>query len=427
MIPWTAPVATAPVRGHLAVPGSKSASARSLVLAALAAGPSVLTGVLDSRDTALMRAGLTALGTGFAERPDGGIAVTPAAALHGGGTVDVGLAGTVLRFLPPVAVLAAEPTRFVGDQAAAARPVAGLLDALAALGATVSEPRALPFSVAGGTSVRGGAVAVDASATSQFVSALLLAGARFADGVTVAHVGASLPSVPHIEMTCTLLRRRGVVVERPAAHTWRVLPGPIAPLDEVVEPDLTNAATLLAAAMVTGGELTTAWPQVSVQAADELLEVLAAFGARVVYRDGAAGRMVTVSAPGGVHGADVDLHDVSELTPAAAALAAVAEGPSRLRGVAHIRGHETDRLAALASGLSGLGPQVAELADGLEIVPRPRHGGPFATHADHRLAHAAALVGLVTPGVELDDVGCTTKTLPDFPGLWTGLLAGDAA
>nr|WP_300150311.1 3-phosphoshikimate 1-carboxyvinyltransferase [Propionicimonas sp.] len=421
MIPWPAPVATAPVRGHVVVPGSKSASARSLLLAALANGPSVLGGVLDSRDTALMRAGLAALGAVFEDLPDGRVRVSPAAPVTGGGTIDCGLAGTVLRFLPPVATLAEEPTRFTGDAAAAARPIAGLLDALAELGARVSEPRALPFTVAGGT-FRGGAVTLDASPTSQFVSALLLAGARFPDGVEVRHVGGPLPSVPHIEMTCTLLRRRGVRVERTAEHAWRVDPGPIAALDEYVEPDLTNAATLLAAALVTGGALTTAWPEVSVQAADDLIGVLAAFGARVDYSPGPGGRLVTVSGADGVRGADVDLHAVSELTPVAAALAAVADGPSTIRGVAHIRGHETDRLAALASGLSELGADARETTDGLAIAPRPLHGGTFATHADHRLAHAAALVGLATPGVELDDVTCTTKTLPDFPGLWSRLL-----
>jgi 3-phosphoshikimate 1-carboxyvinyltransferase len=227
-------------------------------------------------------------------------------------------------------------------------------------------------------------------------------------------------------MTCALLRRRGVRVERTGTSTWRVEPGPIAAVDETVEPDLTNAATILAAALVTGGELTTAWPEASVQAADELLEVLAAFGARIGFDTTASGeRRVKVSGDG-VRGADVNLHAVSELTPAVAALAAVADGPSTIRGVAHIRGHETDRLAALAAGLSGLGVGVSETSDGLRITPAPRHGGTFATHADHRLAHAAALVGLVTPGGELDDVGCTTKTLPDFPGLWARLLGGAA-
>lgn len=422
MIPWQAPVATAPVHGHLVVPGSKSASARSLLLAALADGPSLLTGVLDSRDTSLMRGGLGVLGARFEDLPDGRLRVQPAEVVTGGGDVDCGLAGTVLRFLPPLAALAGAPTRFHGDPAAAARPVAPLLDALAALGASVSEPRALPFEVAGGPSFRGGAVAIDASASSQFVSALLLAGARFPDGVLVSHVGAPLPSQPHIEMTCTLLERRGVVVERPAELSWRISPGAIVALDELVEPDLTNAASLLAAALVTGGTLSTAWPESSVQAADELLAVLAAFGARIEFSSGPEGRLVRVTGDGAVRGADVDLHDVSELTPVAAALAAVADAPSVLRGVAHIRGHETDRLAALASELGGLGVGVRETTDGLEITPGERHGATFHTHADHRLAHAAALVGLVTPGIDLDDVGCTTKTLPDFPGLWSRLL-----
>jgi 3-phosphoshikimate 1-carboxyvinyltransferase len=422
LIPWTAPVATSPVRGRVVVPGSKSASARSLLLAALADRPSVLGGVLESRDTALMRVGLATLGAGFDDLGDGRVMVSPPETFRGGGTVECGLAGTVLRFLPPVAALAAPPTRFVADRAASARPIAGLLDALDRLGAVVSEPRALPFSVGGGVSFRGGDVTIDAGATSQFVSALLLAGARFPEGVCVRHSGGDLPSLPHVEMTCTLLERRGVAVDRPARLTWRVAPGPIAALDEQVEPDLTNAATLLAAALVTGGELTTAWPGGSVQAADALLEVLRAFGAEIRFaraRDGE--RSVTVSGAG-VHGADVNLHAVSELTPVAAALAAVADGPSRIRGVAHIRGHETDRLAALASELSGLGVGAQETADGLAISPGVRHGGTFHTYADHRLAHAAALVGLVTAGVQLDDVGCTTKTLADFPGLWARLL-----
>ncbi len=421
MIHWPAPVASVPVRGSVVVPGSKSASARSLLLAALATGPSALSGVLASRDTTLMQRGLTTLGAGFADRPDGRLQVQPAATIRGGGTVDCGLAGTVMRFLPPVAALASPATAFIGDAAAATRPVAGLLGALAALGASVSQPHRLPFTVGGSPAVRGGAVAIDAGASSQFISALLLAGARFPDGVRVTHTGSTLPSAPHIEMTVALLTRRGVQVDRPAEHTWLVRPGPIAGIDEVVEPDLTNAATLLAAALVTGGELSTAWPGDSVQAADQLAGVLAAFGARISYST-AGSRRITVSGGAGVRGADVDLGAVSELTPVAAALAALADGPSVIRGVAHIRGHETDRLAALAAELTGLGAAVSQTADGLLITPARLHAGTFHTYADHRLAHAGALLGLVTPGVELDDVGCTTKTLPDFPGLWARLL-----
>lgn len=425
MSPWAAPVATAPVTGRVVLPGSKSASARSLVLAVIADGTSRLTGVLKSRDTALMRAGLTALGATVTDLPDGSVEVTGAATVTGGSTIDCGLAGTVLRFLPPLAALAGPPTTFVGDAAAQARPVEPLLAALAALGARVSDPRRLPFSVGGSPGFAGGTVELDASGSSQFVSALLLAGPRFADGVDVRHTGAALPSLPHIEMTCTLLRRRGVRVDRTGETSWRVQPGPVAAVAELVEPDLTNAATMLAAALMTGGRLTTAWPQDSVQPADQLAAVLAAFGAELTYAWGPTGRELTVSAPDCVHGTDVDLHAVSEFTPVAAALAAVADGPSRLRGVGHIRGHETDRLAALAAELGALGVGVSEATDGLEITPRDRTGAVLRTYGDHRMAHAGALLGLVTPGVELDDVGCTTKTLPDFPGLWRGLLEAD--
>ena len=404
----------------MVVPGSKSASARSLLLAALADGPSTLTGVLDSRDTTLMRAGLTTLGAAFTELGRDQLRVTPADSIHGGGRIDCGLAGTVMRFLPPVAAQAVAPTTFFGDPHASGRPMGALLGALAELGAEVSRPFVLPFSVGTGK-LRGGRVSIDASGSSQFVSALLLAGARYADGIEVAHVGATLPSVPHIEMTCLLLERRGVSVSRPATRTWGVARGPIAALDEVVEPDLTNAATLLAAALITGGELTTAWPD-GVQAADELAGVLAAFGASITLRGSGVKRSITVSGANGLRGADVDLAAVSEFTPAAAALAALAPEPSRVCGVAHIRGHETDRLAALTSELGGLGAGVRPTADGLEFTPAALHGGVFATHADHRMAHAGALVGLVTEGVVLDDVACTTKTLPDFAGLWARLV-----
>jgi 3-phosphoshikimate 1-carboxyvinyltransferase len=422
---WVAPLAPRPVTGQVVVPGSKSASARALLIAALAEGPSVLTGVLDSRDTHLMRAGLTALGAQFVELPDQRLAVRPMQEVTGGSTIHIGLAGTVLRFLPPVAVLATPATTFEGDPAAAARPISPLLSALATLGAQVSRPFDLPFQVAGSPTFAGGTVEVDASGSSQFISALLLAAPRYRDGLTVRHVGATLPSRPHIDMTTTMLTRRGVSVQQPDEFTWVVAPGPIRAHDGVVEPDLTNAATMLAAALITGGELTTAWPEHSVQAADGLAGVLAAFGATLTYTDTTQGRMLTLSG-NGVHGATLDLHEVSELTPVAAALAAVADGPSVIRGVAHIRGHETDRLAALATELDALGVAASQTPDGLRISPGPRHGGTFHTYADHRMAHAGALIGLVTEGVELDDVSCTTKTLPDFPGLWSTLIGGQA-
>lgn len=403
------------------IPGSKSASARSLLLACLADAPATLSGVLDSRDTALMRAGLQTLGAQFADLPSGELRVTPISAVHGGGRIDVGLSGTVLRFLPPVAALSAAATSFFGDAGITARPIAPLLDALVGLGATVDQVTT-PFRIGGGEAFRGGRVNIDAHASSQFISALLLSGARLAEGVEVHHQGAALPSRPHIDMTCTLLARHGVSVHQPSPDTWRIEPGIITACDEHIEPDLTNAATLLAAALVTAGHLTTSWPQDSVQAADALAAVLAAFGAELTYRGCGPQRMLEVTGPDSLRGADLDLSAISEITPVAAALAAVAQGPSRLRGVGHIRGHETDRLAALATELARLGAQVDVSDDALTIVPKPLHGGVFATYADHRMAHAGALLGLVVPGVELDDVACTTKTLPDFPALWNAMV-----
>ncbi|MGC3952653.1 MAG: 3-phosphoshikimate 1-carboxyvinyltransferase [Propionicimonas sp.] len=419
---WKAPVASSPVTGELTVPGSKSTSARSLLLAALASGPATVRGVLRARDTDLMRAGLSRLGVRFAELDDTTVQVTPPAAFRGGAVIDVGLAGTVMRFLPPIAALCAETTRFVGDPAMADRPIAPLLAALAELGAEISQPYRTPFEVTGGPQVRGGAVELDSSGSSQFVSGLLLVGARLADGLTVRHTGGPLPSLPHIEMTTRMLADRGVRIDRPDPTTWRVYPGPIAARDEAVEPDLTNAASLLAAAVVTGGRLTTAWPEDSLQGADALAAVLAAFGAVIEYTGSGRGRRIIVQGPSRISGVDLELSATSELTPVAAALAALAEGPSTIRGVAHVRRHETDRLAALETELNGLGGKVQQTEDGLRIDPAPLHGGIFHTYADHRLAHAGALLGLVVPGVELDDVACTSKTLPDFPALWADLV-----
>ncbi len=447
-------MASSPVTGEFSVPGSKSTSARSLLLAALAEAPSILRGVLRARDTDLMRAGLTKLGARIADLDDDSLQVRPPERFRGGAVIDVGLAGTVMRFLPPLAALASETTRFVGDRAMAERPIAPLLGALADLGADVSRPYRTPFEVSGGQAVQGGEVTLDASGSSQFISGLLLVGARLPKGLVVRHGGASLPSLPHVEMTVRMLAGRGVRVDCPAAATWRVHPGSIAALDESVEPDLTNAASLLAAALVTGGRLTTAWPEDSLQGADNLADVLRAFGATIEYswpgtsaagttepaptpgpgthtapddrqpRAGTAtgGRWITTQGPDRLRGVELDLHATSELTPVATALAALADGPSTIHGVAHIRHHETDRLAALERELNALGGRVRQTEDGLRIEPAPLHGGVFHTHADHRLAHAGALLGLVVPGIELDDVDCTSKTLPGFPALWSGLV-----
>lgn len=407
-----------PLRATIVVPGSKSATARGYVLAALADAPSVLTGVLDARDTRLMRAALASLGVGFTELGDDRVRVEPPERFRAT-DVEVGLAGTIMRFLPPVAALAHGPSRFDGDPEARLRPVAPLLDGLAQAGVRIAHPQALPFTVHGTGAVPGGRVTIDASGSSQFVSGLLLAGARFDAGLDLSHAGGTLPSRPHIGLTVAMLRDRGVrISSEEGEDRWRVAPGPIAARDEAIEPDLINAATFLAAPLLAGGEVTTAWPRHTVQAADTILGVLAALGGDVRRSPGS----VTVSGDGVVRGADLDLSLASELTCVAAALLAVADAPGRIRGVAHVRGHETDRLAALETEINALGGRVEQTGDGLRVTPAPLRAGVFHTYADHRMAHAGALLGLAVGGVRLDDVTCTTKTLPDFPGLWATLV-----
>ncbi|HEX7661888.1 MAG TPA: 3-phosphoshikimate 1-carboxyvinyltransferase [Pseudonocardiaceae bacterium] len=424
---WSAPTADAPVRSIVPVPGSKSITNRALLLAALAEKPSLIRAPLRSRDTRLMAGALAALGVGVADRGADWF-VTPAIP-RGPAEVDCGLAGTVMRFVPPAAVLATGDVRFDGDPRARQRPMATVLDALRALGADITGDR-LPFVVHGTGGLDGGPVTIDASASSQFVSGLLLSGARYRRGVTVHHAGAPVPSQPHIEMTVAMLREAGVDVEVTAdvqvdadaadstPSTWRVAPGPIAALDRSIEPDLSNATPFLAAAAVTGGTVTVpGWPVTTTQAGDAIRGILTSMGATVVLDE----RGLTVTG-GRLAGIDVDLHDVGELTPTVAALAVFAEGPSRLRGIAHLRGHETDRLAALDTEISALGGDVEQTEDGLVIRPRPLSGGVWHAYADHRMATAGAIIGLVVRGVSVDDIGTTSKTLPDFTAMWSGML-----
>lgn len=422
---WTAPRATAPLDATVEVPGSKSLSNRYLVLAALAGAPSRLRAVLGSRDTRLMAQALRRLGVGVEEHAgEGGSdwVVTPGP-LRGGTTVECGLAGTVMRFVPALAALADGPVRFTGDTEALARPMGPVLDGLRQLGVRVDdegEPGHLPFTVHGTGSVAGGEVEVDASGSSQFVSGLLLAGARFERGLVVRHVGATLPSLPHIAMTVEVLRAAGVEVDDSRPATWEVRPGPVAGRDVRVEPDLSNAAPFLCAALVAGGTVRVpGWPARTTQPGALLPGILERMGATTSLD----GDVLAVTGTGTVHGVDLDLHAAGEIAPTIAALAVLADSPTRLRGVAHLRGHETDRLAALAAEITRVGGDAQETADGLVITPRPLTGGAWRTYADHRMATAGALVGLRAP-IDVEDVATTAKTIPDFVGLWSGMLAG---
>lgn len=424
---WPAPSTQTPVHATVTVPGSKSQTNRALVLAALAAAggaTSGISGALRSRDTDLMIAALQALGlrVDVSATDDTTLTISGRLTPRPGTRIDCGLAGTVLRFLPPVAALSSESVTFDGDEQARARPIAPLLDGLRGLGVGV-EGDGLPFEVSGTGAVRGGTVEIDASGSSQFVSGLLLSGAAFDEGLTIVHTGAEVPSAPHIAMTAAMLREAGVTVDDTTPDRWKVSPGPIAARDWAIEPDLSNSVPFLAAAVVSGGAVrVTGWPDVSVQPAQTILSILKGFGAVVRRGDS----YLEVQGTATFDGVDVDLRAVGELAPSVAAMAALATpgSVSRLRGIAHLRGHETDRLAALSTEINRIGGQCEETEDGLTITAQVMHGGVWHSYADHRMATAGAIVGLRVPGIEVEDIGTTAKTLPDFPQLWADMLAG---
>jgi 3-phosphoshikimate 1-carboxyvinyltransferase len=425
---WRAPVAEGPLHATVTVPGSKSLTNRELILAALAETPSRLMAPLHSDDSARMIDALRTLGVEIELVPGAGrygddIEVNPVWPLRGGPVVDCGQAGTVMRFVAAIAGFVQGDITLTAHESALHRPMGAMISALRDVGVDIDDGGhwQLPFVVRGHGHARGGEVTIDASASSQFVSGLLLAAPRFDVGLHLMHAGARLPSMPHIDMTVEALAHRGVHVETPRVGEWIVPAGPIRGKDVAIEPDLSNAAPFLAAAMIAGGSVSvTGWPAHSTQPGAMLTEILSLMGARVVRRGGA----LTVTAGAGIQGVDLDLSAAGELTPTIFALAAFADSPSTLHGIGHIRGHETDRIAALVSELRALGGEAHEMADGIRIVPRALHGGLWRAHHDHRMATTGALIGLAVPGVEVDDIGTTAKTMPEFPIIWQRMLAG---
>ena len=421
---WNAPTQTSPISAQVRIPGSKSLTNRWLVMAALANGESRINHPLQARDTLLMAQALSALGSSV-EIIDDAFIVNPGRT-EVSAEVDCGLAGTVMRFVPPIAALLSAQVRFDGDPHARVRPMNQIIAALRDLEVEVRDDDrgTLPFTVVGKGFVPGGTVEIDASASSQFVSALLLAGCRYDAGLTIIHSGQALPSLPHIDMSVEVLRELGIRVDVEITNQtqakWTVHPGVPASFNVTVEPDLSNAAPFLAAALVCGGSVTIPdWPAQTTQPGNSLTTLLPRMGA-VVSRTGTD---LTVTGSGDINGIDVDLHDVGELTPAIAALCALANSPSTLRGIAHLRGHETDRLAALATEINKLGGQVTETSDGLEIVPAKLHGGSFATYSDHRMAMAGSILGLAVPGIMIENISTTSKTLPDFVAMWQAMVS----
>jgi 3-phosphoshikimate 1-carboxyvinyltransferase len=425
---WASPAASGPVSARVQLPASKSVTNRALVLAALSDGPSVIGNPLRARDTTLAAGALRALGSEIIDSQTSW-RVTPGHPAPGSAVrVELGNAGTVMRFVPGLAALTSATVTFDGDERIRLRPIGPILSALRQLGADIDDGGrgAAPFTVHGRGAVRGGRVVVDASGSSQLVSGLLLAAPRFDEGIEVRHEGPPVPSAPHIAMTVRMLRAAGASVEEIASassgrpQAWLVRPGRLDLGSVTVEPDLSNAGPFLAAALVTGGTLTIPdWPQDSLQAAGPILEVLGQMGARSSV--GPEG--LVVSGSGRVRGITADLRDVNELAPVLTAAATMADSPSVFTGLAHTRTHETDRLAALAKEINALGGDITELPDGLQIRPRPLHAGePFDTYDDHRMVMAAAVLGLAVPGLRVAGSGTVAKTFPDFTDVWATML-----
>ena len=424
---WRAPYrGSKPVHATITIPGSKSVTNRALILSALASSPSTLRRPLRSRDTELMAQGLRSLGIGIDEtieaNGDENWLITPGP-LFGPTSIDVGNAGTVMRFLPPLAALANGLVNFDGDPRSHERPLGPVISALEALGVSIDHKNrfALPLTINGSGSLKGGVIEIDASASSQFVSALLLVGPAMRDGITVKHIGDTLPSQPHIDMTVAMLRQFGATVDDSMPSQWRVEHGTLVGQDFVIEPDLSNAAPFMSIALVSGGNVTIRdWPRTTTQPGDALRDIFSRMGGKVEFTN----EGLKISGTGEIHGIDIDLHDVGELTPSIAALAALADSPSSLRGIGHLRLHETDRLAALTREINGLGGKVREEASSLHFEPSELRSGTFHTYEDHRLATAGAVIGLVIDGINVENIETTRKTLPDFAGLWSTTLNG---
>lgn len=420
---WPAPTCDNAISKVIEIPGSKSLTNRWLLLASIAATPSRINLPLRARDTELMANAIRSLGSSV--EVDGEDWVVTPGELTGSTEIDCGLAGTVMRFVPPVAVLANGSVRFDGDPRARVRPMSAIISALRDLGAQISDDDrgTLPFTIFGKGFLPGGEVSLDASSSSQFISALLLAGARYDQGITVTHSGGVLPSLPHIEMTISALAHAGIAVAQNLIDarnaTWRVSPQVPQGFSITVEPDLSNAAAFVAAALVTNGSVTIKnWPEKTTQAGNALVELIPAMGGAVQR----IGSDLKFTGTGKISGLDADLHEVGELTPVIAALCALAESPSQLRGIGHLRGHETDRLAALTNEINKLGGQVTETADGLSINPKQLHGGIFETYEDHRMAMAGAVLGLRVKDLRIENIDTTSKTLPEFASMWLEMV-----
>jgi 3-phosphoshikimate 1-carboxyvinyltransferase len=417
---WHAPTINGAINSTLEIPGSKSATNRAFVLAALGDKNSIITNPLFARDTNLMLEALEKLGCNVVKKSNS-VEISPMKKVHSEISIDVGLAGTVMRFVPPLAALSSGTSHFDGDERARNRPMKTLIESLKKLNVKVIDNHQgkLPFSIISDGQITGGEIEIDASESSQFISALMLVGAKFNNGLTIKHVGQNLPSLPHIEMTIEMLKEVGVKTNQINATTWRIDNQTINSKNWVVEPDLSNAGPFLAAAMVTKGEIKiNDWPLQTTQAGNSWIEILSLMGANIQLNS----KQLILKNDSEIKGINYNLNDVGELTPVLVAISLFANSKSEFTGISHLRGHETDRLAALVENITAIGGDAKETEDGLIINPKQLHGGVWKAFDDHRMATAGAVIGLKVKDIYVDDIATTSKTLPNFEEMWNKMV-----
>ena len=417
---WHAPTINGAINSTLEIPGSKSATNRAFVLAALGDKNSIITNPLFARDTNLMLEALEKLGCNVVKKSNS-VEISPMKKDHDEISIDVGLAGTVMRFVPPLAALSSGTSHFDGDERARNRPMKTLIESLKKLNVKVIDNHQgkLPFSINSDGQITGGEIEIDASESSQFISALMLVGAKFKNGLTIKHVGQNLPSLPHIEMTIEMLNEVGVKTNQINATTWRVENQNISSKNWVIEPDLSNAGPFLAAAMVTKGEIKIKdWPSQTTQAGNSWIEILSMMGANIQLNS----KQLILKNESDIKGINYNLNDVGELTPVLVAISLFANSKSEFTGISHLRGHETNRLAALVENITAIGGDATETEDGLIINPKQLHGGVWKSFDDHRMATAGAVIGLKVKDIYVDDIATTSKTLPNFEDMWNKMV-----
>jgi len=417
---WHAPTINFAINSTLDIPGSKSATNRAFVLAALGNRTSVITNALFARDTNLMLDALEKLGCKILKKSNS-VEISPMNKSHNEISIDVGLAGTVMRFVPPLAALAVGTTHFDGDERARNRPMKTLIESLKSLNVNVIDKNGgkLPFSIISEGEIIGGELEIDASESSQFISALMLVGAKFKNGLTIKHVGKNLPSLPHIQMTIEMLKEVGVQTNQLNQSTWRIKNQVIQSKDWHIEPDLSNAGPFLAAAMLTNGEIKiNDWPLHTTQAGNSWIEILSLMGAKIELNQ----NQLILKSDSKIKGINYNLKDVGELTPVLVAISLFANSKSEFSGISHLRGHETDRLAALVENITAIGGDAKETEDGLIINPKNLHGGIWKSFDDHRMATAGAVIGLRVKDIYVDDIATTSKTLPNFEKMWNEMV-----